>query len=257
LLNTTDLLDFARCHKSDDPPRDVRRSTAALLSARFPFVSPAGRIEVQCDEPSGDAANKVVAYAADGGYLDTSAASSIVELWPEVQRLIARTTPSECVVPFFLQIDNGYETAGLPPSDPAPNQMAVPSHGRARAPGGVAQAARQAAARLFDDSIIDGTGTRVVADPGERVRAGRPGARYRAPYDVTPRFMRITTEGHPGTRAPLGWVLSQSSREDLDHQLLLHGPDIEVVRHWLDGQSRKRDIEGVYDDDLACVAGHP
>ena len=68
LAGTRDLVDF-RC----DETADIALSSAALLSARFPFVSPAGRIAQPC-------AGKKVSYVVDGGYLDTSGASPLVEL---------------------------------------------------------------------------------------------------------------------------------------------------------------------------------
>ena len=49
--------------------RDLRLSTAALLSARFPWVSPAGRV-VRCG-------TAFATYVVDGGYFDTSAASPL------------------------------------------------------------------------------------------------------------------------------------------------------------------------------------
>ena len=62
--------------------RDLRLSTAALLSARFPWVSPAGRV-VRCG-------TEFATYVVDGGYFDTSAASPLQELWSRLEPLVAR-----------------------------------------------------------------------------------------------------------------------------------------------------------------------
>ncbi|HVE94107.1 MAG TPA: patatin-like phospholipase family protein [Acidimicrobiales bacterium] len=179
---TSDLTDFL-C-----PDEDIRLSTAALLSARFPFVSPSGRLET-CKAGDG------TTFVVDGGYRDTSAASTLTELW---SKALAHKTAAPAL-PIFLQIDNGYDLAKAQQQDKRPNELAVPLRGQQRAPGGIATAARQSAERLFD------------------------------PY-----FFRITTKAHPGGEAPLGWVLSDASQQDLDDQLLLNRNVIAKLRCVLD-----------------------
>lgn len=179
---TSDLTDFL-CRDED-----IRLSTAALLSARFPFVSPSGRLET-CKAGDG------TTFVVDGGYRDTSAASTLTELWSKA--LADKAAPP--ALPIFLQIDNGYDLAKAQQQDKRPNELAVPFRGQQRAPGGIATAARQSAERLFD------------------------------PY-----FFRITTKAHPGGEAPLGWVLSDASQQDLDDQLLLNRNVIAKLRCVLD-----------------------
>jgi hypothetical protein len=59
---------------------DVRRSTAALLSARFTYVSPAGTIEKQ--QIAGDCQNcyAVCCHDVDGGYFENSGAATATEI---------------------------------------------------------------------------------------------------------------------------------------------------------------------------------
>ena len=112
---TRDFHDF-RCRQTVDIPL----SSAALLSARFPFVSPAGRIAQDCG-------NRKVSYVVDGGYLETSGASPIIEI---LGRLLPRITENNedpdrrCVVPFFIQIDNG--DAGYRNLSARPLELNVP-----------------------------------------------------------------------------------------------------------------------------------
>ena len=61
--------------------QDVGLATAALLSARFPFVSPSGRVPA-CDGDEGRHGEE--AFVVDGGYIDNSGAGSLVELWTDL-----------------------------------------------------------------------------------------------------------------------------------------------------------------------------
>ena len=100
---------------------DIRFSTAALASARFPFVSPAGRV----DDADGGTTIDVV----DGGYRDNSGATTLVDLWPSVAAATTETfgPAGECVRPIFLQIDNGYSASATATSAPIDiNQVLVP-----------------------------------------------------------------------------------------------------------------------------------
>lgn len=202
---TTDLLDFDDCRPdepavsdsaAEDEPAtqiDLPISTATLLSARFPFVTPSGKVE-GCDGSA--------SYLVDGGYRDTSAASTLVELWPRIDEQLQLLSDSQQqlddVRSIFIQIDNGYHDATAPQPDSRPNELLVPSNSRAEAMGGVANASKQAAERVFDC------------------------------------FIRITTLAHPGSQAPLGWVLSESSQTSLDNQLIANAAEIETARTLLD-----------------------
>ena len=86
---------------------DIRFSTAALLSARFPLISPAGRADSAAEGTSVD--------VVDGGYRDNSGASTLVDIWPAVAGAFTPDSGSGCITPIFLQIDNGYssDAAGL------------------------------------------------------------------------------------------------------------------------------------------------
>jgi hypothetical protein len=169
---TTDVTDYLACKRDQ---RDVRLSTAALLSARFPYVTPSGRLDT-CDGQS-------TTFSVDGGYRDTSAASTITESWDAIEPAL-RTRFGQKIAPVFVQIDNGYAESLVQGQAGRPSELTVPLQARKRAMGGVADAARESAQRIF----------------------GRG-------------FVEISTLGHPGTEAPLGWTLSPSSRADLDRQL--------------------------------------
>jgi hypothetical protein len=69
--------------------KDIRLSTAMVMGARFPFVSPAGRIDEELKEkndPSKD--STAVHYFVDGGYFDNSGAGVVHEMIIGLQEII-------------------------------------------------------------------------------------------------------------------------------------------------------------------------
>ena len=173
---------------------DVRMSTAALLSARFPFVSPSGRFK-HCGE---ERAVNVV----DGGYGDNSGAGSIVELLASLRPVInahnSDPTSPYCIVPVMLQIQNGYG----PNPDVASvrqSELTAPIKGIIKAPTGFTVWQRNAA-QLAVLEPLPGT----AADGGPE----RQGV-YALVHPFT----------HPGAEAPLGWTLSDEAEDDLRVQL--------------------------------------
>ena len=188
-------------------------STVALLSARFPFVTPSGRVR-SCTgslEPS---------YVVDGGYLDNSGAASLVELWAEVSTYVDRhnaTDGAVCIVPVFIQIDNGYEfDSGTSPG--RPSELTLPLSTVFAGRGSRESEAKQVAASIFTSPAFSGNR---VASVGEG-EATEPIVRWD----------RIVPEAHPGVQAPLGWALSAAARQDLDDQL--GDDDFDVIDRWLD-----------------------
>ncbi|MCT4351882.1 hypothetical protein M5362_01875 [Streptomyces sp. Je 1-79] len=183
--------------------QDIRTSTAALLSARFPWVSPSGRFT----EPACGKSIKHPLSVVDGGYVDGTGSLTAVDLLRQLQDDIDchnavadanqdtrpkhacdfhGTTPTRVIEPVIMQIDNGYSSlASTPPNDHR-NELLVPLHGLLEGGLGVREAtARQ---RAFSS-----------------VECGH--------------YLRIANIRNPGTQAPLGWSLSHTAQEDLDRQL--------------------------------------
>ena len=82
---------------SNKPKRDVRLSTAATMSARFPIVSPHGNIR--------DASGTIVDRVVDGGYYENFGATTALELARELKRYGLR--------PFVILINNDVWTSGI------------------------------------------------------------------------------------------------------------------------------------------------
>jgi hypothetical protein len=219
LAATQDLSDFL-C-----PDQDIRVSTAALLTARFPIVSTSGRIGeglAACD------AAPRVSYVVDGGYLEGSAAGTVTELWdqfePRVAAVNADAEAAVCIVPFLIQIDNGYENPEAGGSGASPRETLVPIAALLGSQFGRIAQAREQAAIDFDQPFMSaGHPINVVnADTGE---------------EIASRYARVVTRAHPGIQAPLGWTLSNASMDDLRAQLLLEENQMELaeIARWLGG----------------------
>ncbi|MDV6169696.1 hypothetical protein R1T16_14765 [Flavobacterium sp. DG1-102-2] len=71
----TDVLSLVDSLKKKDSRTDIRFSTAAVLSSRFPFVSPAGKIHDR--------------YFVDGGYYDNSGAGTTLEFLKQLKAYLA------------------------------------------------------------------------------------------------------------------------------------------------------------------------
>ncbi len=202
LLASTDLPDVL-CAGTD-----VRWSTAALLSARFPWISPTGSIgRGACGDPAAHT------QVGDGGYHEASAASAVNELMPRVHEIIDEQQQG-CVVPLFLQIDNGYSGPSST-ADSAVGQITAPITGILKSTAGWEAAARADSRRIF---------------------GGAFGKHPQATVSGTPvaRWFHIETRAHPGAKAPLGWVLSKTATDDLKDQLKGNRAEIERLRKVLD-----------------------
>lgn len=202
LPGTKDLVDYL-CHRNFDVPL----STAALLSARFPFVNPSGRVPRKCETKSFRAP---IAYVVDGGYLDTSGASPIVELMQPLGGMIAkwnRKHPRRCVVPLMIQIDNGFDPGAAHES--RPKELLVPSSTLSAARLGRAAEARSGTALLFDSAT--------------------------AAFSPVNRYAHFVNQVHAGPHAPLGWAQSEFSERELESQLAQpqNQQAFKEVRRWL------------------------
>lgn len=196
-LPSTTFLRSYLCN-ADPAHGDVRLATAALLSARFPYVSPSGRVGVSKVCSSATAPSPT--YVVDGGYYDNSGASTIAQLWASLGQTVADynrdpANPS-CVVPIMIQIDNHYANHVVTPAAGQPLQTLVPPETLSNV-----QNERETAATLEARLAIAGTPNL----PGGVTIPRAPPSRF---YDIYP-------IAHPGSEAPLGWALSALSEQDL------------------------------------------
>ncbi len=183
--------------------RGMSFATAAVASARSPYVLPAGRLE-NCTEG--------VFYLGDGGYVDNSGAVAAAVILERLESLIAADNAAGggCIVPILLQIDNGAET--LLPGGQAtgnPPQLLIVPTGALAANSARHDVAKVAAAGLVQQPMTDATG-RTIEVTIEDAEEGR------RPID---RYVRIFPLAQAGRDATVGWMLSQPSKDALETQL--------------------------------------
>jgi hypothetical protein len=194
LAGTVEIRD-ALCESND-----MRLSTAALLAARFPYMTPSGRMPGRCGDDGADPRDRAAPCAlepamlcegrfVDGGYADNSGLFTLVAVWPSLRSLIvdynlkARVAGRREIAPMIVEIDNHYQ---------ASLRATVPSGG-------------SAAETLIPPETA--FGSRRSMETYARAAA------YRIlPSDCT---LTISPSLHPGLIAPLGWELSKAARADL------------------------------------------
>lgn len=219
LAATYDLTDFL-CDGEDVP-----LSTAAGLVARFPVVSASGRI-APAEESECPGRLDHAVYVVDGGYLEGSGSGTLLDAWEALSEQVEAhnaSSRSNCVVPFMVHIDNGYESSSVSGEAAVPREFLVPFLATLQASSGIT-AARAEAALVFEQPFtIAGTEVRIVHSES-RLELARG------------RYARLVTRAHPGVQAPLGWTLSQASINDLRDQLAI--PDNALafaeIRSWMD-----------------------
>lgn len=202
LANSRDLRDYVADAARPEEEGDrclagVRLSTAAMFSARFPYVTPSGVV--------GPCRRAAITQLIDGGYAEGSGLGSLVDLAP---RLLAAAPDDDVpVLPVVVYLDNGRGSDLAPPPPGTLPELLVPplglqnSRGSQQSPTAWLQRAKELSA-------------------GRATRA--------------PRIFVVAQDSVPGVQAPLGWVLSSASRADMDRSIRIaveraaqHGPDLD------------------------------
>jgi hypothetical protein len=233
LARTRDVFDYT-CARGTDAgadgdagaePRDLRLSSAALLSARFPYVSPSGGL-TSCADPDRRS------FVLDGGIIESSGAGALIELWANLAPLVRQVNQDPdsgiCVDPKLVLIDNGYADTRLEGLPRRPPELLAPLQAGAAAAEGTSAAARQAAAITFQATLAEAATCRQPdgsSTPGGAV-AGQSGG-------DSP-VAQLYPRSHPGPLAPLGWSLSRWAQADLRAQLDVNAAELDRVRSWFD-----------------------
>lgn len=196
---------------------DLRLSTAALLSARFPYVSPTGTLYLCKDRG-------VRTFDLDGGVVDASGAGPLALIWPEVLHWMAQQKPGMCFAPKLILIDNGYAVTTGSSAPTRPPELTAPVTAVGAVRDAESSQARQAAALAFEKAF-----------PVNGCTAGSPGAGW-----PTPNVVDFHPVEYPGVEAPLGWTLSKLSQESLGRQLRnkYNRCSAAIVAQWFDTTGR-------------------
>ena len=185
----------------------LRLSTASLLAARFPYVTPAG------DVPEGKGCDQLSDQLVDGGYTENSGIDTLVAaltiLMPDIRT--ANETAATPVVPILLFLHNKPSASvGKPKrTNHAHPQSLIPVQTAGASPLGLTNTLLARA-----EAIAGGWSS----DPAQ-VQAVRAALGNRLTATIAP-------QGTPQVGVPLGWALSGASRTSLDRGLdhLLRSP---------------------------------
>ena len=188
---------------------DLRASSAALLSARFPYVSPSAEL-FRCQGRQAQRAADL-----DGGAAENSGLATALDLWDalepvvtqhnaEVQRCSRDDEAEGCselpaqqvVVPMLVLVDNHYASSTAPRPVSRQRELSAPA-GLLSADG-----------VLATQSVLEQEALVTFSGPV-------PGLEGDSPL----RYFRVAPVVRPGLAAPLGWTLSDLTRTDLDEQL--------------------------------------
>lgn len=173
---------------------DIGIVTAALLSARFPLVSPSGVLERCLTATPGGDGEVTATYSVDGGYYDNSGLLSLLAIWNAVAADVRSCTGCPAVEPWIVVLDNHYRSMTVRPPESRQYELMIPLRTLLSASEATSQERLEQAAAVTMDTFRNRTGT-----------AGQ--------------VIRIGPQNGPGMSAPLGWVLSRATRCDLDAQL--------------------------------------
>lgn len=187
---TVDLLDLL-C-----PTEDLRLSSAAFLSARWPYVSPTGRLagpDGRSGAPCEGSDQEV--FMADAGYRDNTGTSTLFELWQNLGPLVgaynADDTNADCVVPIWIEIKTGFVDPVSAPTSAGILEGLAPLQGALAVFGTV----DDSWAPLLEAAIAD-------AQPGEPDRT-----------------LQFSMRAFPGVQASSGWAMSDTAMEAMKRQL--------------------------------------
>jgi hypothetical protein len=194
----------------------IDTATAALLSARFPFVTPSGVVN-GCGSKAGTQVEQYV----DGGYADSTGLATLAGLAPELMSAVRQHNasalasappgqPVTLVVPVTVYLGNSPQpepiagaTAASPPQPLIPLQSGAAS----------AQSQLSGSTALLQQlSAATSRSQWLSCAPGQSTCAQDQAAAAAA---VPQQLILVVPREIPSVAAPLGWVLSPASRSAL------------------------------------------
>ena len=199
--------------------RNITTATAALLSARYAYITPSGTLD-----GCGPAARTFDDQLVDGGYGDSSGLSTLVNLAPDIMARVRqyndgaiasapRGRPITLVVPVTAYLGNSVqpaETTAVPARTP---EFDVPASALSVGP---ATELTRTDVLLQDIAATTGPSQWVTCGSADAMCADAQAIAQRV---VPDQLVMVTPTEYPGVAAPLGWLLSQASQKALDRAL--------------------------------------
>lgn len=166
----------------DEPDLDLKLSTAAVLSARFPYFTPVGWYQRSSDNSK--------LRLADGGYFDNSGIPTALDIGQSLQKIKGYGTTFEIV--YVSLIDGQFNGSTTKLNSEGLNEVLSP----VRALFSARQSRSRSAVELSTFTVNDG-----IDDPLK--------------YKFRTLFLKKSGDG---VKLPLGWLISKRSRKFIDRQ---------------------------------------
>jgi hypothetical protein len=196
--------------------RGLDAVTAALLSARFPYVTPSGVVN-GCGSKSGSQVEQYV----DGGYADSTGLATLAGLAPQLMSAVrqynanalataAAGQPVTLVVPVTVYLGNSPQpepVIGVTASSP-PQPLVPVSSGAAAAQGQLS-----GSTSLLQQVSEATSASQWLACPATDQTCAQ--GRAAAAATVRQQLILVVPREFPTVTTPLGWVLSAASRSAL------------------------------------------
>lgn len=202
----------------------LRTSTAALLASRFPYVTPSGVLTGECVGITGSDAD-LSDQLIDGGYAENSGIGTLIDLgdqaMPQVRAFNERQLSSDgditVVVPMVISLENTPQaTTTQSTNGPEVGEALVPVLSGLRRgatlndpPVLLDRLTTTTSDWLPQPSVCPRDGCDPLIELADQVRAAAAGA-------LPDRSLVVAPSSAPGVAAPLGWVMSKASLDEMD-----------------------------------------
>lgn len=195
----------------------VTASTAALLTARFPYVTPGGVVG-GCNVNGSQAGFWPRTQLIDGGYIENTGLATVSDLsaqWLAQVRghnedVVAGRSSEPLIIPFVVFLTNEQATAGRLTEPPAlQSELLLPAVGYLR---GSATLTRTDALLQRVSTTVR---TRSICPPSQAGQIDCDAVAAAFPR----RVIVVDRTAQPEVTAPLGWVLSKASMTGLDRAM--------------------------------------
>ena len=205
LAGTLDLVDF----HPGSCPLELTWGTAAMASARFPIVTPSGRVADVGQEGCEQLRNLQL---IDGGYYDNTGLGTLELVAPELADLVADYNADRTegfVVPIVMYVTNQVSSEATAPPADLQSDLTIPAVS-------IFEAAAESTlppTRLVRLSTAFG---QVCPEDSAACESALAQVRMDVPDGVA--FVAPSTE--PSIAVPLGWTLSDPSRSQLEGEVV-------------------------------------
>jgi len=214
---TAKLLPVSQRKDRRHPKTDIPLSTAAHMSARFTYVSPAGRFA-----PDGT-------HVVDGGYFENSGAATALDVLRQVNKELSQTPALRAIIPQIIMISNNPLGIASGSRDLTMTKQALKDVARTA----TAEAARRKPGTFLEDALAPAYALLSTRDARGEYAEKAIGQTQRESCDAIKAQLGIHSDDPhclyffslaPATvPLPLGWMLSNRAAEAMQKEMFDSG----------------------------------